>query len=92
MKRGLIMLLLLFSSLVGAEETYYDKQMLTFDMEISNTLNVVPRDSDYSLKKVTVYLSFFPREDFRQSVDYVYTLPAKNEVDDAYKFQWFNPK
>jgi len=88
MKRGLLLLLLLLPSVLA---DYYGAEELVLDVSIENSMEVIPTRGDYALKRATVYLSFFPKEDFRQYIEYTETEPEHQKVDDSYMFEWINP-
>jgi len=89
MKRGLLIVIFLILPSVLAQ--YYQAEQLLLDVEISNTLTIVPKRTDYDLKRATVYLSFYPREDFRQDIEDLVATPKKTNADDTYIFEWTNP-
>ncbi len=90
MKRLMLLVLVLASHCVLAEN-YYGADELALNVTVSNTLKIVPTSDDYSLKKATVFLSYFPKEDFRQTVDSVITDPDVEELGDDYIFEWKKP-
>ncbi len=90
MKRLLLLVLLLSSPMVMAVD-YYSANELALNVTVSNSLRVVPTGKDYSLKKATVFLSYFPKEDYRQEVNSITTRPEAEELGDDYIFVWKNP-
>jgi len=87
MKKELLLLLIL--PLAGA---YYSSEELILNVDISNTMHIEPEGPSYKLNDVTVYLSYFPHEDFRQRVESFKTAPGAQVSGDTYIFEWNKPK
>jgi transglutaminase-like putative cysteine protease len=89
-KKLFILLLLLFlvSTVVFADEDYSNTKYLDIDMTVGSRVLVIPESFDYSLRDVSVEMSFYPREDFRQEIDTLRAEPDWIKPEDEYIFRW----
>lgn len=85
MKKYLFLLLLLCLPFVSAQELF-DYQSLVLDTSISNTLNL----EGGSVSSAEITLFWFPRDDYRQSVKSLDTIPTA-KVDENLVFSFNNP-
>jgi hypothetical protein len=90
----LIIILALFLPLVLAQsDELFDYHGLQLDLSISNHFNVIPTSPDYLLDYVSAELSWYPREDYRQEVDFINTEPEAAFVEDTgFFFEWNHPE
>lgn len=82
---------LFFLLLLPLSYAYYDAEQLLVDVEISNTLHVIPKTSEYELSNAAVHLTFYPKQDFRQDVLSIRSEPPASNEDGAYLFRWDSP-
>jgi transglutaminase-like putative cysteine protease len=90
MKKELLILFLILLPNVFAQ-TYYNVEEMSVDLTISNSLDIIPKSDDYILNKASVYLSFYPREDFRQEIINTNSEPKFSIDNDQYIFNWEKP-
>ncbi len=70
----------------------FDYHGLNLDLLITNNFRVLPTSTDYFLDYVSAELSWYPREDYRQKVDFITTEPrAGFKEDQGFLFEWNQP-
>ncbi len=90
----LILIILIISSFfVSAISTeLFDYSSIDYKFVLSNEFKVIPSSAGSFLDFVSADLSWFPKDDSRQSVDYVNTEPlAKDWSDNNLLFEWHAP-
>jgi transglutaminase-like putative cysteine protease len=90
MKKELLILFLILLPNICAQ-TYYNVEEMTVDLTIKNQLDIVPKNDDYLLNKAAVYLSFYPREDFRQEIININSNPKYKNENGQLIFNWEQP-
>jgi transglutaminase-like putative cysteine protease len=86
----IIFLTLAFSSL-AVDETYFNSDSLYAELEISNDFKVESTGRGFYVEKVSAFLNWFPRTDYRQVEDWIKNYPSGYERDNSYEFVWKNP-
>jgi hypothetical protein len=70
----------------------FDYHGLKLELLITNKFDVVPISNDYFLDYASADLSWYPLEDYRQSVDYITTEPiADFNENTGFLFEWNQP-
>lgn len=89
----IILVISLFFPLVLAQtDDLFDYHGLKLELFIANKFNVVPISNDYFLDYANADLSWYPLEDYRQSVDYITTEPkAGFNESSGFLFEWNHP-
>ncbi len=89
----LIIVFVLFLPLVFAQsDELFDIHALNLNLIINNSFQVLPTSADYALDYASAKLSWYPREDYRQIVDFINTEPeAAFKEDDGFLFEWKQP-
>lgn len=77
---------------LGVDEELYDYEELTVNLHLKNTVDIVPRSSNWRVDELEANLTWFPRESFRQTVLEVITHPTARAEDDGYHYRWESPK
>ncbi|MBT5272853.1 transglutaminase domain-containing protein [Candidatus Woesearchaeota archaeon] len=103
-KRGILLalvltLLILLVCLPNTlcSKTEYDNwqntaDSLLLDFELTTDLNVEEESSDAFVKEMTLELSFFPRNDYRQTLVSFLVTPTNYEKGQELMFNWKNPE
>ncbi|MBR9690535.1 hypothetical protein GOV08_02510, partial [Candidatus Woesearchaeota archaeon] len=90
-KTTALILLLLLSSIVYAEEDLTLKDELLVNLEISSSIGVDMYSSNSYLNNVKVELNYHPKDSYRQDVRSLEAFPNA-KIDDMIIFEWENPK
>ncbi|RJQ17135.1 transglutaminase domain-containing protein [Candidatus Woesearchaeota archaeon] len=69
---------------------YFDYQTLDLNLKIQNTMEIEEKASKSFTDYVHANLSYFPRNDYRQQVKSLTTIPAA-EQEETINFIWNNP-
>jgi transglutaminase-like putative cysteine protease len=84
--------MLLLSGFVSAGEEWLDYHALRLNLSLGNAFNAVSRGSGASVQEVSGLLSWFPSEDYRQSVSVITTEPGAEFKDgEGFLFEWKKP-
>ena len=90
----LIILLLFLPGMVFAQPNgeLFDYHALDLELSITNDFDVAPTSSKYYIDYVSAELSWYPREDYRQEVDYITTDPGADfDEEIGFLFEWKQP-
>lgn len=95
LKKGclLVVLLAFFLPLASAQANeLFDYHGLTLDLLITNNFKVMPTSADYFIDFVSAKLTWYPKEDYRQEIEFITTEPeAAFKDDEGFLFEWDKP-
>jgi hypothetical protein len=87
----LFLLILLIIPSILANDFYYNDKKVKLQVDIASHLKIIDLSSDSELEYIKIYLSFYPKEDFRQKVIQLKTIPKANEKNKSLVYKWDNP-
>jgi len=88
----LIILVLLPSIVLAQSNDLFDYHALDLKLLIRNDFEIIPTSPNYYLDYVSAELNWYPREDYRQIVDYITTEPrAGFNEETGFLFEWEKP-
>lgn len=87
----LLLILVVFVSLVNAQEYDFDNSISTLNVELSGEINIIPKESNYNLKELKASLKLKPNENFQQHILSTSTPPNNEETSDSMDFIWEKP-
>lgn len=74
------------------QDELFDYHALDIELKISNEFNIVPTSTSSYLEYASAELSWYPRDDYRQEIDYITTDPrADFDEDTGFLFEWDEP-
>ncbi|RMF54677.1 transglutaminase domain-containing protein [Candidatus Woesearchaeota archaeon] len=96
MKKGVLLfavfMLFMLTKEAIAEEPAYNVKERVMDFNLTGEINLHKTSQDWLLSHVIAKLSFFPREDYRQEVLSLETIPESTNVNGtALRFFWKDP-
>ena len=87
-----IAILLLPLLALAQNNELFDYHSLDLELIITNEFDVKPTEEDFYIDYVSAELTWYPREDYRQEVDYITTEPrAELREEQGFLFEWEKP-
>lgn len=89
MKRGIFLLLLIILTTINVNAqnfSTYDEVLL--NLNISSSISIIPKDSDYDIKSINVNLFIFPEDNWQQNVLKLETSPQAEQSSGNILFKW----
>ena len=73
-------------------QDYSEYQSLQLKHIITNSLQITPTDSNYYITSAYIELLWFPREDYRQELEYLNGEPSFEDDNDKLVFEFLRPQ
>jgi hypothetical protein len=89
--RYLVLFLLVCAGLASAQESLFDYESLNLKLEVKNSFDIASRSTFTNVQEVSALLSWYPVDDYRQTVVETSTVPASEFNDRGYLFEWHKP-
>ncbi len=90
MKKGLLLLILLFLPIVYADDIYTSDSVV-IDLVISSKADIIRETSSASLSSLKINISLFPKDSFQQEVISLITSPDAKMSTAYASYEWTNP-
>ncbi|MBN2142444.1 transglutaminase domain-containing protein [Candidatus Woesearchaeota archaeon] len=88
----LVLLLVWPSALAVDSSSLFAQHSLDLELSIENDFDILSRGTSHHVQKVSAEMFWFPREDYRQEVDYINTDPLSNYVNgQSFEYSWASP-
>ncbi len=87
MKKYFLLIIVLILPLVAADDIY-NRENLDLSIKINGTVDIIPQKADYKVEDMSIYLSFFPKENKDQKITSLITNPSSEQIGEERLFHW----